>query len=469
VIGNPVRRAAVKRSVRIQLMLMAAIVAVIPLAASPADDTAIVSRVDALLARTVRSDGPGAVVLVARGDDVIVRRARGRAQIELGVPLSADHVFRIASVTKMFTAASILKLAEAGKLSLDDTLATHLPGMTEAGRVTIRQLLTHSAGIPEGPRKGTDRAARLAEIGARPLAFEPGTKWSYSNSGYILLGAVIEKVTGQAWDRTLQQQFFDPLQLTRTRYGDNAALIDGRAAGYTTEGREVRNVVPIDSAIPDAAGALISTADDLLRWMRALTTGRAIDRASFARMIAPSDVPPAGSTRDRYGLGVYVWQVRGQLLIGHTGQIPGFASVVAYLPAQDVTIVALGNDDNFDARQMGRRLAAIAIGDPYPDVTPVAATAETMQALTGAYRIDDTTVRTLSVENGRLYAQRGSGNRLPLQITAEGRLHFDPDALSYFVPVRDAAGAVVRLDYFPDGEPPAQPLPRVVPAASQSR
>lgn len=461
-IGNAARRAAVKGSVRIQRILAGAVLAAaIPLAASPARDATMASRVDALLARTVRSDGPGTVVLVARGNDVIVRRARGLAEIELGVPLSADHVFRIASVTKIYIAASILKLAEAGKLSLDDPLATHLPEMTAARAVTIRQLLTHAAGIPEGARKGNDRAARIAEIGARPLAFEPGTKWSYSNSGYILLGAVIEKVTGQPWARTLQQQFFDPLQLTQTRYGDNAPVIAGRAAGYTTDRGEVRNVVPIDPAIPDAAGALVSTADDLFRWMRALSTGRAIDRASFARMIAPSTVPPAGSTRDRYGLGVYVWQVRGETMIGHTGQIPGFASVVAYLPAQDVTVLALGNDDTFDARQIGRRLAAIALGDPYPDVTPVAATAGTLQALAGAYRIDDATVRTISVQDGRLYAQRGNGNRLPLQVTAEGRLHFDPDALSYFVPVRDAAGAVVRLDYFPDGEPPAQPLPRV--------
>ena len=455
---------------RIPPILVAAVLAVVPLAASPAGDGAIAPQVEALLARTVRTDGPGAAVLVARGDDVIVRSARGRAQIELGVPLSADHVFRIASVTKIFTAASILKLAEAGKLSLDDPLATHLPGITAARAVTIRQLLTHSAGIPEGSWKGSDRAARIAEIGARPLAFDPGTKWSYSNSGYILLGAVIEKVTGQPWDRTLQQQFFDPLRLTHTRYGDNAALIAGRAAGYTTDAkREVRNVAAIDPAIPDAAGALISTADDLFRWMRALTTGRAIGRASFALMTTPSDAPPAAATRDRYGLGVYVWQVRGQTMIGHTGQIPGYASVVAYLPAQDVTIVALGNDDAFDARQMGRRLAAIALGNPYPDVTPVAVTAEALQALAGSYRIDDATVRTLSVQDGRLYAQRGSGNRLPLQVTADGRLHFDPDALSYFVPVRDAAGAVVRLDYFPDGEPPAQPLPRIVPGASQSR
>jgi hypothetical protein len=172
---------------------------------------------------------------------------------------------------------------------------------------------------------------------------------------------------------------------------------------------------------------------------------------------------PAAETSGpiRYGLGVYVWTVRGETMIGHTGQIPGFAAMVGYLSARDVTIVALGNDDSFDARVVGRRLAAIAIGTPYHDVAPVAVAAEALQALTGEYRIDEATVRTLTVKDGRLYAQRGNGNVLPLQVTADGRLHFDPDELSYFVPVRDASGRVVRLDYYQDGEEPAQPLPRV--------
>jgi D-alanyl-D-alanine carboxypeptidase len=135
--------------------------------------------------------------------------------------------------------------------------------------------------------------------------------------------------------------------------------------------------------------------------------------------------------------------------------------MVGHLPAHDVTIVVLGNDDSFDARVVGRRLAAISIGRPYPDVAPVAVAADVLQALTGQYRIDEATVRTLSMKDGRLYAQRGNGAVLPLQVTAHGNLHFDPDELSYFVPVRDPSGRVVRLDYYQDGEGPAQPLPRV--------
>lgn len=275
---------------------------------------------------------------------MIFRRARGRASIELGVPLSPDHAFRIASVTKMFTAASILKLVEAGKLSLDDAVSLYLPDMPAAGSVTIRQLLNHTAGIsdvgkdppPGFARRDVDSATRVAAIGARPLTFPPGTRWSYSNSGYILLGAVIGKVTGEAWHATLQAQFLKRLGMTQTRYGDTSILIPGRAAGYTKDSRTraVRNADFVSANVPDSAGALVST-------------------------------------------------------------------------------------------------------------------------------VDEHTVRALSVRGRTLYSQRGTGNVIPLQMTASKQLHFDPDELSYFVPVRDAAGRVIRLDYYRDGEGPPQPLPRV--------
>jgi D-alanyl-D-alanine carboxypeptidase len=435
--------------------------------ASPPSPATIAREAQKVLDAAVRPDGPGVAMLIARGDDVIFRRARGRASIELGVPLSPDHAFRIASVTKMFTAASILKLVEAGQLSLDDALSLYLPDLPAAGSVTIRQLLNHTAGIsdlgkdppPGSGRRDADSAIRVAGIGARPLTFPPGTRWSYSNSGYILLGAVIGKVTGEAWHATLQAQFLKRLGMAQTRYGDTSMLIPGRAAGYTNDSRtrEVRNADFVSANVPDSAGALVSTVDDLLRWMRALASGRAISRDSFEQMITPTPVP--GS--DGYGLGVYVWQVRGETMIGHTGQIPGFASVVGYVPRLDVTVVALGNNDNFDARITGRRLAAIALGKPYPDVVAVSPSDEELRSLEGSYRSDDNTVRTLSVKGRTLYSQRGTGSVIRLQMTASKQLHFDPDELGYFVPVRDAAGRVIRLDYYRDGEGPPQPLPRV--------
>ncbi|MFC5741766.1 serine hydrolase domain-containing protein [Dyella tabacisoli] len=424
------------------------------------------------LERAASPEAPGVAVLIAQGDTVIFRGARGRAEIELGVPLSADHVFRIASVTKMFTAATILKLAELGKLSLDDSLAKYLPDFPNATGITLRELLSHTAGIsditkdptPGFTRRDADTATLIAEIRKRPPSFAPGTGWAYSNAGFILLGAVIEKVTGEPWYDALQKQLLQPLGLKHTTYGGNALLIPGRTAGYTTDSstHQVSNAKFISMTVPAAAGALVSTVDDLRLWMRALADGRAIGKQGLQQMTTPAPDLPGTPSAYRYGLGMYIWHIRGNTMVGHTGQIDGFAAVVAYLPKQDITVIALANDDNFDARSMGRRLAAIALGEPFPEVVAVPASDETLQALEGTYRIDENTIETLSVKDHTLYAQRGNKNVIPLQMTAGQQLHFIPDELSYFVPVRDTDGKIIRLDYFADGDGPAQALPRIL-------
>lgn len=441
-----------------------------PVAAS-SSDAAIAREVEAVLEQAATPDGPGVAMLVARGDTVLFRGARGRADIELGVPLSPDQVFRIASVTKMFTAATVMKLAGQGKLSLDDPLAKYFPAIPGAAQITLRQLLNHTAGISDKSvmpqpgvfRREVDTATHLAEIGKRQPDFPSGTRWAYSNAGYIVLGAVIEKVTGEAWHVTLQKQLLDPLGLQHTRYGDTAALIAGRVAGYTTDnpGHQVTNAAFISASVPAAAGALVSTLDDLRLWMRALASGRAVGRDGFQGMIAMTPDLPGASPAHRYGLGMYLWRVRGSAMIGHTGQIDGFASAVGYLPKEDLTVVVLANDDNFDARTMSRRLAAIALGKPYPNVAAVVPPDETLQALAGKYQYNETTLLTLSVKEHVLYFQRGERPPIRLLVTDDQRLHFIPDELSYFRPVRDASGKIVRLDYFEGGDDPPKAMPRM--------
>jgi len=148
-------------------------------------------------------------------------------------------------------------------------------------------------------------------------------------------------------------------------------------------------------------------------------------------------------------------------MVGHTGQINGFASAMGYFPKQDITVVVLANDDNFDAQTMARRLAAIALGEPYGEPVAVTLSDEALHTLEGVYRIDEKVLETLSVKNHQLYAQRSHHHLVPLQMTAEQQLHFVPDELSYFVPVRDAAGKVTLLDYFDGGDSPPKSLPRM--------
>lgn len=435
-----------------------------PVLAQP--DPAVVRQARALLEATTAADGPGAAMLVLKGDRVVFRQARGMADIELGVPLDPDQTFRIASITKTFTAATVVRLAQQGKLSLDDPLSRFLPDFPGASRITIRRMLNHTAGLSDVPsgtsvfRRDPSTADLVAEIALRPPTFEPGARQAYSNAGYVLLGAVIEAATGKPWPEAVREELLSPLGLDHTLYGGDGPIVPGRVSGYTTDtpDRAPANARYINLAGPAAAGALIGTVDDLGAWMRALGEGRAVGADGWREMSTPPALPE-GQVPD-YGLGVYLWTVHGRPMIGHTGQINGFASIAAYLPQDDVTIVVLANDDRFDARQIGRRLAAIAVGEPYPAVIARAPTAEELADLPGVYGDDPATTRTLVVQDGALFAQRPGRAPYPLQVAQDGRLHFRPDEISYFQVVRDASGHVTGLDYRRDGEEPAQRLAR---------
>lgn len=452
-----------------QSLALALAPAAVAAPAGPASDATVARQAQALLDSVTTVDGPGAVMLIARGDKVIYRAARGRANIELGVPMSPDQTFRIASITKSFTAAEVLKLAERGTLSLGDPLSKYIPDFPNGDQITVRQLLNHTAGIGEKPRTVTpgfgrldfDTATRVAELRTREPAAAPGATWAYSNNGYLLLGAIIETVTGKPWHEAIREDLTAPLGLKHTVYDDAALVLSGRVAGYSTDnpGRVVRNAKFISMTTPAAAGSLVSTADDLRVWIRGLARGRAVSEASFREMITPA--PHTDTTPYVYGMGLYLWKVRGSPMIGHTGQIDGFASAVGYLPDQDITVVVLGNNDRFNARMVARQMAAIAMGRPYGPAEPASPSEADLQALTGRYQDDPTTLRTVLVRDGKLYTQRGERPPLPLMPTTAGELRFIPDELSYFLPVRDASGRVVRLDYYRDGEGPPRSMPRV--------
>jgi D-alanyl-D-alanine carboxypeptidase len=422
-----------------------------------------------LLQHLVSPTGPGVAVLIARGDRVLLRTAIGRASIELGVPLSPDHVFRIASVTKIFTAATIMKLAEGGKLSLDDSLSKYLPNYPYAEGVTLRQLLNHTAGVPEvraasDPQIKVDplnTASVVTQIGRSPLDFRPGTRWSYSNSGYVLLGAVIEKVTGTPWRKALQELILDPVGLKQTRHGDHSILMPGRVCGYSTDNPDhvITNVTYGASTEPHAAGDLVSTLDDLFHWMRAIAGGQVVSKSGFRLMITPT--PDSLDVGYSYGLGMYLSRVRGATAVGHTGQTGGFTSSVTYLPDDDITVVLLANDENFDARIVGRRLVAIALGQPYTEPVPVLMDETQARMLAGHYRQNETRIREFLVRNGKLYLKGLNGNIVPLVITAEQQLHLEQDELTYWVPVYSASGKVTGMNYYEMGEGPPKLMPRI--------
>ncbi len=313
-----------------------------------------------------RPEFVGLSVAVARGDRILVDRGAGIADLEWNAPADANRIFRIGSVTKQFTAAAIMKLAEQGKLGLDDPLAKYVPDLETAGHtVTIRQLLNQTSGIPNYTAQPGFAKAMQFDVSEQEVLklvagvrfdFDPGTSWRYSNTNYFLLGMIVEKVSGRRYVDFMEDEFFTPLGLTHTRYGDMRDIIPRRAQGYDYDPatRSVLNSVPISMNWPGGAGGLVSTAGDLIRWQIALTGGRAVSPASFAQMIGST--ADTGDGVNRYGFGLMVNEANGQRKIWHNGGINGFNSILMWLPDEGLAVAVISNVIGLSSDVIGGRI-----------------------------------------------------------------------------------------------------------------
>ncbi len=447
------------------LPLLLAVAIVQPATAATPAAKAEVARYAGTLLEKAYPDAsqPGMAVLVARGDEVLYRGARGAASIELGVPLSPDQVFRLGSITKQFAAAGVLKLAEDGKLSLDDPLAKFVSGYPGGDKVTVRMLLNHTSGIRsytdmpgvmDGPIQKTVTTAQLIDTFKNEKPdFAPGAGWHYNNSGYVLVGAVIEAASGMPWHAYLKKSFFDPLGMKHTGYGDETlAMIPGHVMGYTLVDDKWAVAKYLSMTQPHAAGALVSTVDDLLRWNRALHEGRVLKADSYRQMITPV----GKATEEKYGFGITHEQLRGQGMLQHGGGIFGFSTFLLYLPEEDLTVAALYNADSGGPPGLGtdtlaRMLAAHAIGKPYPEKKAIAVDAATLKQYEGVYRIDKDAARALRVVDGKLTSQRTGSPAYALIPIAKDVFLFD-EGLSRMAFERDAAGGISAMRFFADDE-----------------
>lgn len=335
----------------------------------PLGDQQIIERAGQIIGQMMkRPEAVGLSVAVARGDKLLLEQGLGIADLEFDAPADAQTMFRIGSVTKQFTAAAIMKLVERGRLALDDDLRKHLPSFDTGGRlVTIRQLLNHTSGVPSY----TSRPKFMAEIAPLELTheqllatvqgvafdFEPGKGWNYSNTGYYLLGMVIEAVDGRPYGQFLQEEFFTPLGLARTRYASERDIIRNRAQGYGLDAQGVRvNDAPISMAVPGAAGAISSTAGDLLRWQMALAGGRAVSAASYRQMTESSVPTTQGAVR--YGFGLNISESGGRKTVSHAGGINGFNSVLTYLPGSALHVAVISNSETLPSAAVSNAIIA---------------------------------------------------------------------------------------------------------------
>ncbi|GAB5537822.1 MAG: hypothetical protein Rubg2KO_40710 [Rubricoccaceae bacterium] len=311
-------------------------------------------------------------VLVADGGEVIYEKGFGHADMTWDIANTPETRFRIASLTKQFTAALVLKLVEAGRLDLDVPISTYLPDYpaAQAETVTLHHLLSHTGGIPEHTsrpdmneimRRSYTHEDFLTLFANEPLDFEPGSQFTYSNSGYYLLGVIIETVTGRSYADAIQEVLLDPLGLDATTYDPFPEIVPQMAHGYMRTGLGTVNAPYIDTSVPYAAGMLISTARDLFTWTEALHGGEVFDDAEMLTRMTTPVLDDYG-----YGLGVSTLPFAGGVrAIAHSGGIPGFSTMLIHFPDEDRTVVVLDNTQG-SAGSHARSLAGLLYGQPVP-------------------------------------------------------------------------------------------------------
>lgn len=417
------------------------------------EETTLAGEIDRYLnARTSLGQFSG-VALVANRDGIVLRKAYGYANLELRVPNTVDTTFEIASLSKAFTAAAVLMLRDEGKLQLEDSICKFTEPCPVAWRaITIRQLLHHTSGIPDyeselemGSKKYADAMAlsdaprRLIDAArVKPLDFAPGTKFHYSNTGYLLLGFAIEKASGMSYEEYLQKKIFSPVHLDATGVIERTRIQKGRADGYTgIPDVPVERLVagyslldgPFQRAIytrlpsPEGDGGLYSTADDLYRWVTALDEGKLLSEASRIEMMTPQ--------LGTYGTGWFTGERNGRSMRTHTGSLPGFLSVIDRYAEGELTLILLSNIDCGRIDKTAKDIEAMALGLPY-DIprghTIVPLPAGTTAPLLGRYKSSDGTIVTIA--EGSRFLEASVPGKYTAGLLAES-------AREFYVPLAD--------------------------------
>src|ERR1041385_1624532 len=388
-------------------------------------------------------------VLVARDGKTLLDKGYGFANLEWQVPNTPTTRFRIGSITKQFTAASILLLEERGKLKIEDPVKKYMADAPAAwDKVTIFHLLTHTSGIPsftsfpDLPKRQLEAMTPQQLVDwfrDKPLEFEPGTKWNYSNSGYVLLGYLIEKISGQSYADFVQQNIFTPLGMKDSGYDSNSAIIVHRAAGYAPGKSGPVNAGFVDMSIPFSAGALYSTTEDLLRWEEGLFGGKVLKPESLTKMTTPF--------KQDYALGLGVSANDGHKMFAHDGGIEGFNTFLGYFPDDKLVVAVLANLNGPFADQIARNLAQVAHGEKV--VLPVErkeikVSPEILKQYVGTYELTPNFSLAITLEDGQLVSQGTKQPKVPMYAETETKFFLKlVDAQIEFV--KNKKGEVTNL------------------------
>lgn len=363
----------------------------------------------------------GASVAVVKGENILLRKTYGFADLEFNVPMPEDATFEIGSVTKQFTCAAILQLAAEGKLSLDDEPSKYIRFNSNGKKITIRNLMNHTSGIKgytEMPifevfgmqAHPRDTLIRLVE--EEPYDFEPGDRLIYNNTGFFMLGLIIEKVSGMSYEEYVKKNLFDKAGMSQSYYGSENKIIAHRAHGYDWQPDGLVRTAYLNHLWPFAAGSLCSNPDDLIKWNEALHNGKILDEASYKELLATAVLNDGAVTR--YGKGITVTEVHGETMLEHGGGINGFLSENRYFPKSDVHVVVLFNT----AGPHGPGPIADQLAEKVLRKTQIMESdyPEDLTALTGTYggraRGRDVTVEVFSKDKNLFYVFNNDTSRL---------------------------------------------------------
>jgi CubicO group peptidase (beta-lactamase class C family) len=401
--------------------------------------------------------------LVARGSQVLLSKGYGSADLEWDVPNSPNTKFRLGSVTKQFTAASILLLQERGKLSVNDPVKKYLPDAPAAwDKITIFHLLTHTSGIPnftgfpDYPKLEpfpTTAEQLVARFRDKPLDFEPAEKWNYSNSGYVLLGYLIEKITGDSYEKFVRENIFTPLGMKDSGYDSNSSVIARRASGYALRNNGYENAGFVHMSVPHGAGALYSTTEDLLKWEQGLFGGKLLQAASLEKMTTPF--------KNNYAFGLQVDTAGGHKVIAHGGGIEGFATELEYYPDDKLTVVVLENvTQAAPPGEIAKKLAALAHGETVKLQTErkeITLDPKVLSRYVGAYRMppgpggNQGPAMLITLEGNQLASKLGNQGALPIFPESETMFFLKAVDAQIEFPKDDGTGKATQLTLHQNG------------------
>lgn len=369
----------------------------------------------------------GVAVLVSQNGKVLYKKSYGYADAEKKVPVNPATKFRIGSVTKQFTASAILKLQEEGKLKVTDKLSKYFPDFPRGDEVTLHHLLTHTSGIHSYTGK-PDFIARvvkpvtndslLAYFRNDPYDFNPGDRYQYNNSGYFLLGYIIEKVSGKSYSQYLTDNFFTPLNMTNTGVHASTLKLENEAKGLTKENGQYKLALDWDMSWAGGAGAMYSTVEDLFLWNEAVFNGKVLSqeslKAAFTPVVLNNGKSPDGT---RYGYGWGIDEYRGEDMIGHSGGLHGFISQLARYPEENLTVVILTNITPSEAQLNPNRLAECYLWskmDTQKSISEVSTANVDVRQYEGRWDFKNGAVMTITSENNNLFAQLSGQQKFPI-------------------------------------------------------